>query len=177
MKNFLIVAAAALATTLPCAANEKENPGIVRMSLAGARVDDNKEFTRYDARQHYYLIATGDCDGASLDLILTPDPSLIYEGGLDERGEKVERFALPHLRDGKGVNIGDTPDQVRRKIGVAAQGIDVDSSHGQITWNYYAMVNLPKLKGGRRNYHARYFFRKDRLFAIWYNTTALEGEP
>lgn len=137
-------------------------PAFVRFRLAGGNLMDKDNFyEKYDAKERYYLISTGDCDGTVRTLILTPSPSSSGMGDDDRyfAEKSLKRVTLPHLRNGKGVNIGDTPQQVRKKLGVGPHRAWAKKDSKARVWAYYSK---------RHSYAAEYTFRKGSLWSIIY---------
>lgn len=154
-------------------------PTFVRLSLAGGNLANEGGGVKYDAKTRYYLIATGDCDGASIDLILTPSPASSGLGDDDRefaKDKNIKRVALPRLRDGKGVNIGDNPQQVQKKLGAAPHHSWIRKELNAREWNYYANIFMKSRQArGMQNYRATYTFRNGRLWAIAYNVQEPDG--
>ena len=178
----LIAAAFILLPTLAVASQSSKlqnHPAFVRLSLAGGNLTNEESYVKYDAKARYYLIATGDCDGASVDLILTPSPASSGMGDDDReyaKDKNIKRVALPRLRNGKGVNIGDTPQQVQKKLGIAPHHSWVRNDLKAREWNYYANIVMNSRKArGMQNYRATYTFRNGRLWSIAYNAQEPDG--
>ena len=76
---------------------------------------DHSVVTVTDPRTGYSLLRTVDCDGALLGLILTRDRATLEGQGYGVR--EFAPMALPSLRTGKGVAIGDAPSAVRARLG------------------------------------------------------------
>jgi len=78
-----------------------------------------------DPKSGYFLVRSAECDGALLSLVLTRDRKMVSEMGFKvpnyktkEAGEqKILIKPIPSLSTGKGVTIGDSPDQVRQRLG------------------------------------------------------------
>ena len=76
-----------------------ELPGYVRLHLAGGKIEDEADYVKYDPAERYYLIATGDCDGALLLGLArrrTPDGQAPEAGGAPRRLHLPERASLVH---------------------------------------------------------------------------------
>ena len=140
-------------------------PRFVRLSLAGASVNDRGSSVKYDPRERYFLLATGDCDGASIDLVLTPDLSA-WNRRLEA---STPRVSLPRLRTGRGVNIGDTPQEVRMKLGRSPHFYSYDSERRARVYEYRAKLGHGWL------YSGEYAFRNERLWSIHYNVAHEDG--
>jgi hypothetical protein len=152
-------------------------PSFVRLSLAGSRLEDEGSYVKYDQKERYYLIATGDCDGASIDLILSPDPKGFGFDSSDAASRRrVKRVTLPRLRTGTGVNIGDTPQQVRRKLGVPPHWSSYDRETKEREWVYRAAILVKsRQQRGKQYYRATYTFHNERLWSIHYNMQEEDG--
>jgi hypothetical protein len=97
--------------------------------LVAARLGVEGRHVKYDPKQRYYLIAQKheENDGGPPHRIVltltpgtrTPGPRYYFDTpDPEQEGLKVDkRVTLPRLSTGTGVNIGDTPQQVRRKLG------------------------------------------------------------
>lgn len=164
------------------APRKAEQSSLVRLHFAGGNLVDEASYTKYDPKSRYFLIATGDCDGASIDLILTPNPDKSgYAVGVSPQEmvarKYIKRVILPRLRNGSGVNIGDTPQQVERKLDSRPSQILIRKEINGREWVYLTTVSL-KRKGSRstlQNYRATYTFRNDKLWAIHYNLQEPDG--
>ena len=150
-------------------------PSYVRLSLAGREVGDESVRSTYDPKQGYVLFVTGDCDGSSVDLILASHPRVLSRSSDEDSSLQrwlksnahVKRGTLSGLRNGRGVNIGDAPREVQRKLGAPPHQV---RSSGGLEWTYFAVVDTPsRRKRGPQNYRASYQFRNNRLWAIHYN--------
>jgi hypothetical protein len=100
-----------------------------------------------------------------ISLLLCPDRSRID----DTYSKNIIHTTLPRLRTGKGINIGDTPQQVRRKLGSqpATSQYNYKSKQRVLTWKAPIMINA---EGRWQNwaYRGIYTFRNERLWAIKY---------
>lgn len=165
-KNIItaVLALLPILSTASQSSDSQKHPAFVRFSLAGGSLMDKDNFyEEYDAKERYYLISTGDCDGTSRDLILTPSPASSGIGGDDRsfaKDKNIKRVTLPRLRNGKGVNIGDTPKQVKRKLGRGPHRSWIRNDLKVRVWNYYSKTH---------SYTATYLFRKGRLWSISYH--------
>jgi len=146
----------------------KGQPKYVRFSLAGGDLGKADSYTKFDPKQRYYLIATGDCDGASVSLILTPKPDG-YGIEPDDKKSWGKFVSLPRLRTGQGVNIGETPQQVKRKLGRAPHFLSYEAGKKERIYQYRA--NL----GNGWQYLGIYTFHNERLWAIHYNYGRSDG--
>jgi len=151
-------------------------PSFVRLYLAGGNLADDADYVKYDSKERYYLVATGDCDGASVDLVLTPNPvGYGYDPATSDKA-LVERVALPRLRTGKGVNIGDTPQQVQRKLGATPHWSSYDRETKKREWVYRASIFMKsREKRGKQIYRGTYTFLNNRLWSIHYNVQEKDG--
>lgn len=142
-KIFLCVALA----VLPCAAAPKKKaphyPSFVRFQIAGEDVRKDGD-TKFDPKAGFYLIHTGDCDGASVDLILTPSksPKDNWDWTWTSKHNEARVTRLPRLRSGSGVNIGDSPATVQRKLGAGPHNIYAQSPIRE--WTYSAVLDIPE---------------------------------
>lgn len=174
----LFVLVPMLAVAAPYSSTSESYPTFIRFSLAGGNLVDDAGYTKYDPKARYYLLATGDCDGASIDLILTPSPASSGRG--DDRefanNKSVKRVVLPRLRNGKGVNIGDSPQQVQKKLGARPHHVWVKKDLRQLEWVYYANIFMKSRQArGMQNYRATYTFRNARLWSVHYNVHEADG--
>ena len=153
--------------------------GFVRYTLAGQRLGQG-EFVKYDPSSGYYLVEYGDSDGDVDRIILCPDKAAV---GVEPGGGtgNLQQVTLPRLRTGKGVDIGDTPAQVRHKLRARpnqwcryedAWEVEVAEWHPHDKCrvdSYVAQVRFPDDRtGGRYRYEADYVFLNGRLWAIEY---------
>lgn len=167
-----------LLASLACAAASKpvakRDPAYVRYSLAGEDIREGGGY-KHDVKAGFYLIHTGDCDGVSRDLYLTPDKLPSGNAAEDfgswislDNFEGSTKAVLPRLRTGTGVNIGDSPAVVQRKLQSPPHSVNVWGSVKD--WRYYAAIEI---KSGKkmvpRNYSATYRFYKNKLWGINYN--------
>ena len=179
MKPKLLVSALILLPVLAVAAPKKPpKSSVVRFFLAGGQLTAEESYVKYDPKARYFLVATGDCDGVSVDLILTPQPSTSGMGiTQDDKklalAKTTRRTTLPRLRDGKGVNIGDTPQQVEQKLGALPSQVSPRHEFNGRDWVYLAAVPLKRKhkysSSTLQNYRATYTFRDGKLWAIHYN--------
>jgi hypothetical protein len=152
-------------------------PSFMRLSLAGATLGDNEGngFTKYDPKQRYFLIAYSHTEG-DLNLVLTPQPeSFLFDPSDPDRWKGVKRVTLPRLRTGTGVNIGDTPQQVRRKLGTTPHREAYDRRKKERVWHYFGPITM-KVWTLKRKYIGEYRFRNERLWSIEYTVSDLGPE-
>lgn len=170
----------------------------VRTYLAGTRLSlMQPDFTAFDAKAGYYLVKFGDTfDVRGATLILSPDLAATYWPRSSKMSKSgIIRKTLPRLHTGTGVNIGDTPLQVRRKLGAWPREIRRDN--GKIRFYGYhshVLVDMPYATGqwtngerivdrqapttkSRFHYYALYWFRNEKLESIEYTVTYLAEEP
>lgn len=148
-------------------------PYTVRLSLAGERLNLQKPFFKvlYDPKSNYYLIGDGFGPDhlTSLTLTLAPASKIAeYQGTIERR----QIATLPHLKSGFGVNIGDSPAIVLRKLGQMPQqtGVDYESKKHTFWYRKSVWVTPPrKNKPEKWHYSAYYSFDKNRLWAIGYS--------
>ena len=142
----------------------------VDLTLGGARLSLlGKDFHYYDSKKGYHLKRQSVPD-------IYGHVSLAL---LDKSEEDIgaRQVSLPSLRTGRGVNIGDTPKQVRSKLGAPTNIIKPqDSEIGELTYDYEAIITMPrpasnKGKVIKRAYMATYVFHKNRLQSIAYLVT------
>ena len=161
----------------------------VRIELAGARMspsmqtDNGTKFSdqrwiKFDAKAHYYLELADDGAGdtSSLSLILSPDhKSLVYGEEWDDKS--VKKVTLPHLTNGAGINIGDSPRLVIHKLGAAPEENNYNRKTKIRTYIYRAPISVRiQLWDGKRiyfawrpwEYSAQYEFHKEKLWSIAY---------
>ncbi|MBI5832891.1 MAG: hypothetical protein HZB16_11375 [Armatimonadetes bacterium] len=122
--RWALTATLCLAGLATAAQARSVRPYVVRLTLCGWRVGATKFGALHDAGSGYYLIATGDCDGASRSLIPTPDPPEWT------KPSPVTQTRLSRLRTGTGVNIGDTVSVVAAKLGARPDSISNDRETG-----------------------------------------------
>lgn len=171
------------------AASSHDNPTYARLTICGIRLGNSA--TIYDAKEKYFLVSTGDCDGASLTVVLSPDINRLGFGGMDtEAGRKeliaeANKTSLPHLRDGSGVNIGDSPRRVKQKNGtptrVLRNSLEVTYIYAGKIWvrpekSYETVFLDESSRAVQRGYRAEYFFRHNKLWAIRYTAFDEHGE-
>ncbi len=161
----------------------KVSTHFTRIELAGARLGPRqKSFTKYDSKSGYYLSFLRDGLGDSLTtlrLVLSPDAEHLNIGG---EAEDAEKTALPLLTNGLGVNIGDNPQQVERKLGAKPEEVSYNRKSRVRLRTYKAPISVYlELNGANHlryrrwsqwNYKAIYEFRREKLWAICYEANA-----
>lgn len=155
-------------------------PQFVRLSLGGVHVTDGAGLKVFDPGQHYYLISTGDCDVSSLGLVLTPDPrDWGYDFTKPSLRKGLKRRTLPRLSGGVGVNIGESPEQVVRKLGSPPSIKAYNEKTRVRTYTYFAHIVMSgegKRRGrGKQFYSAKYVFLRERLRSIQYVVSNEDG--
>ena len=148
------------------------NPYLVRLSLAGETLNPRKPFFKvlYDPKSNYYLIGDGFGPDhiTSVSLTLAPASKIAEFAGTIKRRQNA---TLPRLKSGSGVNIGDSPATVLRKLGQAPQQTGIDYESKKYTFWYKKLVwVMPPHSNKREKWHytAYYSFDKNRLWAIIY---------
>lgn len=150
-----------------------------RIELAGARLNPrHKNFTKYDPKSGYYLSFLRDGLGdrlTTLSLVLSPDGENLNIGG---EAEDAQKAVLPRLTNGSGVNIGDNPQQVERKLGAKPEEVSYNRKSCVRITTYKAPISvLLNLNGThyRRyrswatwSYKATYEFHREKLWGIRY---------
>lgn len=143
---------------------------VVRASICGNRLGTSFG-PYYDKKQGYYLL--GDVDGLGkpmiASLILCPDFKPLKSYGA--RRDEITQKTLPLLREGKGVNIGDSPYQVRQKIGQPPHETRYNRISKIRTYIYGGKIDL-KVDGEMQSgwdYTATYTFHREKLWSIEYH--------
>ena len=150
----------------------------LRFTLAGVDVRDGPSFVRHDARTGYYLSAKTDGDHRSYQaasLVLSPERD--EEAG--EPGAQVQAVVLPRLRSGLGINIGDAPAVVKRKLGALPITTSYDRRTRQLVYTYETEFRLTHGSMVRRrvNYLGMYTFHNDKLWAVAYTVDDPDYDP
>lgn len=143
-------------------------PYLVRLTICDVPITDANTaglIHLYDEQQGYHLYHSGDCDGAAIYLILSPES---FNGG----GKPAH---LPRLRNGRGVNIGESYAEVQRKLGARPVSNDYNSKNGERVVQYAADVHIRSGSRTYVTYTAKYTFRNDRLQEIWYSLFDAHG--
>lgn len=177
LRRCLLSAGCVLAVSAPCFAaggrghHAPPAPArsFLRFTLAGADVRDGLAFTRYDAQADYYLTAETDGNRRSYQsTTLTLSPQLSD----DQAGNSpVQPIALPRLRSGKGINIGDTPPVVEQKLEALPTTMRYDRRTKELVYTYETTFLLThgSMIHKRMNYLATYTFHNSRLWDVEYN--------
>jgi hypothetical protein len=130
----------------------------------------------YDPKSNFYLEGIGFAGDKLNELVLWlhPGPKKVTKENayyINHRSIK----SLPHLRTGRGVNIGDTLQQVRRKLGAQPKHEGYDPNLKTKVWltqyERQVWVTVPA-HGGKREkwiYRALYWFESGRLSSIRYS--------
>lgn len=158
----------------------KFSAGFVRVQLAGARLSPHQHhFIKYDPKSRYYLRSIPDGAGRlqSLTLILSPDYKRLDQG--DGGPPYAIKASLPRLTNGTGVNIGDTPQQVKRKLGAEPEEFSCNRKTRVRIYIYKAPVSVllaltdksdrPYRDWSRWTYTGTYEFHNEKLWLIRYD--------
>jgi len=162
-------------------ASAQSNPRrITRLSLCGAQLQPfQRGFVQYDPREKYYLCSWGMNVGdyVIVALTLTPSRDHAKRYGSDDNFS-TRRAPLPRLKSGWGVNIGDTPQQVRAKLGAGPDKAHRDKKQNTLRYTYSVKTRLYEHSPALRKqypmpkqwyrYQANYLFRNGNLWAISY---------
>lgn len=171
--QFLVIVLALFAVSFCGVASQRKShqsaSRVLRTVISGRRLGTSFG-PYYDAKTGYYL--TGIVDGLGRPmvayLILRPDFAPLESHGLSR--EDIKQKSLSRLRKGKGINIGDSPQQVRQKIGRNAHQSYHNPKTKALTYIYRAAISL-KVDNEMQNgwdYKATYTFRRDKLRSIEY---------
>ena len=155
---------------------EANGKTVLRTKLLGAYLDPSlPDMMKFDVRQGYYLVRHTDGLGRALvvKLLLFPDPKKNrgYQPSQDIYNTKLQREPLLSVRQGYGVNIGDTPRQVEQKLGRAPDYHSYSSRQGRGIYRYRSpiMISLNFKKALEKwEYTADYRFENGRLRVIEY---------
>ncbi len=114
---------------------------------------------------------TVECDGGILGLVLTRDRHVVAQDGysvpsLGKKGDMaLTTKALPSLRTGKGVVIGDSPNAVRTRLGAPTKV----TPHGRFVDYVY------KGRRGDGDHEQTYTFKAGRLIEVSFFRDATQG--
>lgn len=175
LMGLAVVINMSLAAPNPSWGKPSQRPQFMRLSLAGSHMGDTR--SKHDPKARYFLIGMGDCDGAHMSLILTPDPQAEGIEWDEEEKRELPRVSLPRLRTGKGINIGETPSQVQHKLGKAPNFYSYDREKKEHIYQYrsaYSRRNGAG-KGEKIFYTGSYKFRNGRLWSIHYSLNKAGG--
>lgn len=145
-------------------------PDVVRLSIAGVSVVDAASRTKpdvnlYDPMSGYYLYHSGDCDGASIDLVFSREGS--YPG--------PQAAPLLAWRARLDVPLGQTPEKVIRALGAPPVSERDDPYQHLRVLRYEAKVDIDTDSGDYPNYSAEYTFRNNRLVEVRYSLGSSGG--
>lgn len=144
-------------------------PSVIRTTIADKKLGTSFG-PFYDKQEGYYLLGNVDGLGKAMVayLILRPDFKPLEDYGISR--EDVKEKTLPHLRGGRGINIGDTPRQVRQKIGQAAHKSRYNRKTKARTYIYQSKISLKVGDEMARDwdYTATYTFHHEKLWSIEY---------
>lgn len=186
LRRCLLSAGCVLAVSAPCFAaggrghHAPPAPArsFLRFTLAGADVRDGLAFIRYDAKAGYYLYGQPHGDSRpyeSASLTLSPE----RDDEAVEDKTPVQAATLPRLRSGKGVNLGDSPVGVKRKLGALPTTTSYDRRTRELVYTYETVFSLTR--GGmvrrRMDYAATYTFHDSRLWAVEYALSKPDTTP
>lgn len=165
------------ALLLLSAALHAAGSNIVRLSLAGMRLNLRQgNYLKHDAEAGYYLNVSNN--GNSVGLFLCPSRDYVAEESGDEAPlPAAVRGKLPRLTTGAGVNIGDTPQQVARKLGAMPGQNFYTDFRKERTYTYHGRVPVQALGGSAHKswyYLAKYIFRHEHLWAIDYSASSFD---
>lgn len=169
VSGFVLAGRAVSATPAPA-------PTFLRFTLAGADVRDGLSFVRRDAKSGYYLSARTDGFSRSYPYTtLTLSPNRTLDTMMDFT--PVRAATLPRLYSGKGINIGDVPSVVERKLGALPTTTGYDRRTRQLVYTYETLFKLTRgtMIRKRMNYLATYVFQSGRLWSVEYKVK--EPEP
>lgn len=175
----LILAASGFAKSKP----SKSKPYIIRMHLAGARLEiDQKDFIRFDSKQNYYLIHSGNnWETAGATLFLCPASEMASYGYELKQLKNAKHASLPRLRSGFGVNIGESSKIVIAKLGRKPDHTSRNSQNPELIYNSRVPVRFTSRTGTKvrkmYDYQARYRFGNGKLQMIEYRVFDAEGWP
>ncbi len=155
-----------------------EDSQVLRTQLAGATLDaDLPNLRKFDARQGYYLTRITDGLGRALvtGLYLYPNPKknsgYVPPRVADFNEIETQKTKLPSIRQGWGVNIGDTTSQVQKKLGCAPNSSSYKRETKSGAYIYEEPITLDIKRENRRvkwQYSAKYIFDKGRVRVIEY---------
>ena len=176
-KTIILVGAVAvfsLANFRAVSSQPPKRPLHLRLTLADVRVGQVKKL--YDPKEKYFLIGTGDCDGAHMSLYLVPEAELGRSWSAEWK-KKIPHVTLPRLRSGTGVNIGESPTQVRRKLGKSPDYYSYDQPNKIRVYQYRASWFERDSTGKNEKilYRGDYKFCNEQLISIRYSVSEADG--
>lgn len=172
-------------------AEPKAKPSVVRLSLAGQRLAVGEaDFLKCDPKAGYFLHRSGEgWEGLGCHLELCSREYFLAKSIFRDDAAKAERTTLPNLKTGWGVNIGDSPAVVRRKLGAlpTKQSWDRDKKSSFLNYLYHKSVFLTipisaykyqkppvtnkRLVRKKFDYSAEYTFANNQLVRIAYRVS------
>lgn len=192
-KSVLFAAACVLkvADGAPAKPNGEAKSSVVRLSLAGQRLAVGEaDFLKYDPKAGYFLHRDGEgWEGLGCHLELCSREYSLNRAMFRDSAAKAERQSLPNIKTGWGVNIGDSPATVRRKLGArpTEQSWDRDKQSSYFNYQYHKSVflNIPisafryqkppvtskRFVRKKFDYWAQYSFKNNRLVRIVYRVS------
>lgn len=130
----------------------------------------------HDPKTNYYLLRSIECDGAHLTVILTRDRTIMTSNGYrvpnfkDPSGAEgytaVVEKPLSSLSTSKGVRIGDTPSQVKARLGKPTE-IKTTGSRKQFVELDYVWRDIKNGEG--HIWTNSYTFKQGKLIEITFN--------
>ena len=149
-------------------------PAWLDKELAGyLLVDDEKHPTIcvYDKRSGFFLERSGECDGAILWVTLTRDRNIPVREGysvpnfkvIDGSQNKLTIRPLPSLSTSKGVKIGDSPADVRNRLGKPTYAKRTGSRNQFLSFEYQWSQGKGDLDD---SYTETYTFKAGRLIEV-----------
>jgi hypothetical protein len=177
MLNVLLVQPLGIASPKPIQTTVQDlkyHAKFVRASLAGSQLNPSqKNFLKFNKKEGYYLYYSSDGLGRlmSMKLVLCPDLNRLdvhYPKGPTAK-RNIEMNSLPRLRTGKGVNLGNSPQQVQRNLGSPPQISKYNYKTGEHVYTWKSPIAV-KANSRWQNwaYHGIYTFRNERLWTITY---------
>ncbi|WP_309720248.1 hypothetical protein [Armatimonas sp.] len=141
--------------------------------LAGYTVEKDRRVLLQDPRTGYILVRMGECDGAHKSVSLYPNLTEVAKrfGPAWTRSQVFPRKPLS-LETGRGVKIGDRPEQVFRKMGKPTRKGGSLQHADETVWSYHHVQGSHE-KGAE--YISRFRFRRDRVTGIELLREAIPG--
>lgn len=156
-------------------ASHTSTPGWLDNKVAGYVMDGGSEDSNigvYDKRSGFFMIRDFECDGAIKSILLTRDRKLVADQGFyvpgfspnDRRGySKLIEKPLRSLETGKGVKIGDSQADVRRRLGFPTEAKHTGARKQFVDYEYRLHVG----KGDDAEVdEQRYTFKANKLIQI-----------
>lgn len=136
----------------------------------------------YDPKTRFMLLRDVECDGADLTLLLTRDRYEMLQygflapdfrpAGKHDEGQKMKVKPLTSLSTGKGVTIGDSPEQTVAKLG-RPKKIDKTGRNKQYL-NYRYSWTRGRGEDGTQ-YDQTYTFKGGKLIEVMFTWGPAEG--